>query len=157
MNCQTYLPLAACCVILAACDQPTPPAATADSNPPARTNDGATTLSDQAAAAKDAALKQLAETREQAVLAMTETMATWETKIDSLQTKAEGLGQAAKETGGEAITGLRRELDQAGTYLTEAGNAGKDQWRELKSKFDEAMDRLSAAYDAAAKELKSDS
>jgi len=156
MKYQTGTILAACCVFLAGCERQSPETTTSSSNPVAQTNDNLT-ITDRAQSATDAVAEQLTETREEATQAMTETLATWEEKIDSLQTKAEGLGEAAKENGSEAIAGLREEFDQAGTYLTELGHAGKDQWRELKSKFDESMDRLSAAYDAAARELQSDS
>jgi len=146
--------LAAGCVILAGCERQSPESTTANSNLVAPSNTA--TATDKANAATDAAVQRLAETREVAIRAMSEKLATWETKITSLQTKADGLGEAAKKNGSEAIAGLRREFDQAGTYLTEVGTAGNDQWQELKSKFDEAMERLAAAYEAAARELQSD-
>jgi len=157
MNYNTGIFLVVLCVVVAGCERDNPETTISNSNPVAPTNDNATTLTDRAKAATDTAAQQLAATREEAMKTMTETLTTWETKIESLQTKAEGLGAAAKENGSEAIAGVRREFDQAGACLTELGHAGKDQWQELKSKFDETMARLAAAYDAAASELKSDS
>jgi prophage DNA circulation protein len=157
MKYHACMPLAVFCVILAGCERQGPETTTANSAPVEPTNASASTLTDQATDATDAAVQRLAETREEAVQAMSGKLAAWEAKIASLQTKTEGLGEAAKQSGSEAIAGLRREFDQAGTYLTEVGTAGKDQWREIKSKFDETMERLSAAYDAAARELQSDS
>lgn len=74
-------------------------------------------------------------------------------KIDILQTKTEELGGDAKEKINNELAEMRQKYADAYDKVNELKHSGSDEWAQLKSEIDSAMEDLSNIYKRASDEF----
>jgi nitrogenase molybdenum-iron protein alpha/beta subunit len=74
-------------------------------------------------------------------------------KIDVLQAKTEELGGDAKKEINQELAEMRQKYADAYDSLNELKNSGSDEWAQLKSEVDSAMEGLSNVYKKASDEF----
>lgn len=93
------------------------------------------------------------EQRAEYMAEMMDTLKSYEEKIQSLEMKAEGMGEDARAALEERIRMLKEQRERAAQRLEEMKSSSGDAWMEIKTGIDKAMEDMSKAYKKAAEQF----